>query len=103
MRTAFSLLTAFLALLIAAAPVQSHQGKGSHGRGNESTHGPQNVKWIGRVYFSALYCQNNPTNRPGIARWAPLCKKNHPTGWARRLCVAQHARTQGLDLDHYDG
>ena len=103
MRTTFSLLTAFLALLIAAAPVAAHHGKGSHGRGHESDDGPKIVKWKGRGGFAACDWQNNPANCPGNARWAHWCKENQPTGWARGLCVAQHARTLGLDLDHDDG
>ncbi len=102
MRTTFSLLTALLALLVAATPVAAHHGKGSHARGPDSDDGPRIVKWKGRGGFAACDWQNAPWSCPGNSGWAHLCKQDQPTGWARGLCVAQHARALGLDLDHDD-
>ena len=104
MRTTVSLLTALLALMIAATPVAAHHGKGSHGRGPESDDHPRIVKWKkGGSGFAFCDWRNNPGSCPGNADWAHWCKENQPTGWARGLCVAQHARTLGLDLDRDDG
>src|SRR5215217_5990730 len=102
MRTTITLLATLFALLISAAPVAAHHGKGSHARGPDSDHGPKLVNWKGRGGFAACNWQANPESCPGNSGWAHWCKQNQPTGWARGLCVAEHARTLGLDLDRDD-
>ena len=102
MRIALSLLTACLALLIAAAPVAAHHGKGSHARGPESEDGPKVVKWKKGGGGFAACDGNNPASCPGNSGWAHWCKEN-TAGWTRGQCVAQHARELGLDLDLDDG
>ena len=99
MRTTFSLLAALLALLIAVAPAAAHHGKGSHGRGPDSDDGPKIVTWKGRGGFAACDWQHAPWSCPGNSGWAHLCKQDQPTGWARRLCVDEHVRALGLNLD----
>jgi hypothetical protein len=101
MRTMFTLLAAVFALLIAATPVAAHHGKGSHARGPDSDERPRIVKWTGRGGFAACDWQSNPGSCPGNSGWAHWCKENGH-GWARGLCVAQHARGWGFDLDRYD-
>jgi hypothetical protein len=102
MRTSFTLLVALLALLIAATPVAAHHGKGSHARGPDSDDGPRVVKWKGHGGFAACDWQSNPDSCPGNSGWAHWCKQHHATGWTRGQCVAEHARTLGLDLGRDD-
>jgi hypothetical protein len=102
MRTTFSLLTALLALLIAATPVAAHHGKGSHERGPDSDDGPKIVKWKGHGGFAACDWQRDPNSCPGNSGWAHWCKENHADGWTRGQCVSEHARALGLDLDRDD-
>jgi hypothetical protein len=110
MRTVLTLVAAVVALLVAASPVAAHHGKGSHARnpqsddharGPKSEDGPNIVKWKGGG-FAACDWQSNPGSCPGNSGWAHWCKENQPAGWARGLCVAEHARAFGLDLDRDD-
>ena len=119
MRTALTLLAALLALLVAASPVAAHHGKGSHApgsksddhsrgpksdenaHGSKSDDGPKVVKWKGGG-FAACDWQSNPDSCPGNSGWAHWCKENQPAGWARGLCVSEHARAFGPDLDRDD-
>jgi hypothetical protein len=102
MRTAFTLLAALFALLIAATPVAAHHGRGSHGRGPDSDHGPRIVKWKGHGGFAFCDWRSNPGSCPSNSSWAHWCKENNPTGWARGLCLSERARLWGLNLDHDD-
>lgn len=102
MRTAFTLLAALFAFLIAAAPAAAHHGRGSHERGPDSDQRPRIVKWQGRGGFSLCDWRSNPGSCPGNSGWAHLCKENNPTGWARGLCLSERARYWGLNLDDDD-
>jgi hypothetical protein len=101
MRTALTLLAPLFALIVAASPVAAHHGKGGHARGSESDDGPRVVKSKGGG-FAACDWQSNPGSCPGNSGWAHWCKQNQPTGWARGLCVAEHARAFGFDPDRND-
>ena len=101
MRATITLFATLFAFLIAAAPVAAHHGRGSHARGPDSNDGPRIVKWQGRGEFSRCDWQSNAGSCPGNAGWAQWCKENG-RGWARGLCVSEHARLWGLNLDRDD-
>jgi hypothetical protein len=90
---------ALLALLLAAAPVSAHHGKGSHARDPDADDGANIEKQGG---FSTCDWQSNPNSCPGNSGWAHWCKEQHGPGRSRGQCIAQHAREQGVELDRDD-
>ena len=102
MRTAFSLLTACFALLIAATPAAAHHGKGSHGRDLDSDGGPKGAKSEQHGGFAACDWRSDPGSCPGNSGWAHWCKDQFGPGSARGQCIAEHARGQGVAVDRDD-
>ena len=99
MRTAFSVLTALLALLIAATPVAAHHGRGSHGRGPDLDDGPNGAKSEKHGGFATCDWRSDPGGCPGNSGWAHWCKDQFGPGSARGQCIAEHARGQGVEVD----
>jgi hypothetical protein len=88
MRPTLTLLAALLALLLAAAPASAHHGKGSHARNSDSDHGAKS--------------DNHGESAPGNSGWAHWCKEQHDPGRSRGQCIAESARSQGVEVDGDD-
>jgi hypothetical protein len=105
MHTTVSLLAALLAVLVAVTPAAADHGKGSHGRGPDSGGGPKSEKSEKSERqggFAACDWQSDPSSCPGNSGWAHWCKQQLGPGRERGQCVAEHARTRGVELDRDD-
>jgi hypothetical protein len=86
MHRVFTLLVVLLALLVAAAPVSAHHGKGSHAGAPSSDDGASED----HGGFAACDWQTDPDSCPGNSGWAHWCKLHHGPGQARGQCIAEH-------------
>jgi hypothetical protein len=99
MRPALPLLAALIALLLAAAPVAAHHGRGGHDRGPDADGGTKSEHNGG---FAACDWQSDPDGCPGNSGWPHWCKLQHGPGQGRGLCIAEHARAHGVEVDRDD-